>query len=184
MVSRMNGTEIKRIRDELIERYGAEYCGLCYTTPEKVGESHLQIHEIRYGRPIRSENCMFLCRSCNKKKPLRKSAIEKTQDISASQKTAQIAYPLFIKWLDGEINKPENNYHLSYELTITQAAYDIGMIIQGYPLSPVTIKRQLEPLCDHPTSPYITRADNFQQMQIWVRGKEPELEPGGSFYFG
>lgn len=169
----MNGREIKKIRGELITKYGAEYCMLCYKTPEQTGEEHLHIHEMRYERPPLSSNCLFLCRSCNKKEELRKSQIEKTQDISAAQKTAQIAYPLFIRWLDGEINKPENNYHLDYDLVITQGAYEIGMRVQNYPLSTVTIERQLKPLCDHPTSPYITRADNYGHMQIWVRGKEP-----------
>src|SRR5690349_8628639 len=133
--SRPNGKEIEKLRDQLITKYGIEYCMGCNITPDKIGVPHLQLHEIRYNldgstiRPLDPMNFVFMCRSCNKKKELSKVNIIRSSSITQEHKKALAAYPLFIRWLDGEINKPENNHHLPVDVTIDQAAYEIGMRI-------------------------------------------------------
>jgi hypothetical protein len=164
------------MREILLQKYLIEICAVCNKTPQQLGVQHLELHESKYERPLNPDNFFWLCKGCNHLKPLRRSNILKTSSITAEHKKSSQFYPLFIRWLDGEINKPENNYHIPYDRVVDQAAYDIGMAIQGYPLSTETIKRNLGPLCDHPTSPYVTHADNNGQIQIYVKGYEPQDE--------
>ena len=155
---------------QLVQRDG-EKCASCNKQIPEV--NILEVHEDVYERPLKLQNMRLICHGCNHKKEFRMKNMIRTSSVSAEHKKAIAAYPLFMKWLEGEINKPENNYHIPYDSAIDQAAFDVGMLITGVPLSPETTKRYLGPLCDHPTSPYVTRADNFGQMNIWLRGKEP-----------
>jgi len=173
-LSNLNSIEIKELYSELVRLGEGDFCPLCCKTLTELGVDKLELHEIRYRRPLYIKNFRLLCHGCNHKLELRKKTIEKYSSITAEHKKADAAYPLFIRWLEGEILKPENNNHLPYDRTISQAAYEIGMKLTNYPLSTETIKRYLDPLCDHPTSPYVTRADNNNQFEIWVRNKEPE----------
>lgn len=167
----------KKERDQfypdLVKRDG-EKCGNCGKSLKEV--NILEIHEDVYERPLKIENMRLMCHGCNHLKELRKKNMLRTSSVTAEHKKAIAAYPLFMRWIEGEITKPENNNHLPYDQVIDQAAYDVGMAVSGTPLSPETTKRYLGPLCDHPTSPYVTRADNFGQMNIWLRGKEPSIE--------
>lgn len=172
-MSNLSKKERKVFYPILVARDG-ELCSNCKKDLKQV--KILEIHEDTYERPLRKENMRLMCHGCNHLEEFRRKNMIRTSSVTAEHKKAIAAYPLFMRWLDGEINKPENNYHLPYDQVIDQAAYDVGMAVTGTPLSPETTKRYLGPLCDHPTSPYVTRADNYGQMNIWLRGKEPALE--------
>lgn len=169
MTSRLNGREIKFIRDELEKRF-PEYCAMCGKTPKELHVKKLELHETKYERPLISDNFIWLCKGCNHLKPLRKEQIVGTSSITAEHKKNIECEPFFRRWLHGEIMKPENNFHLPYYETLAWAAYEVGVSID-------TISRRYLPvLTDHPSSPYVTKADNLGQMKIWVRGYEPEDE--------
>jgi hypothetical protein len=173
-MSNLSKSERNRFYPILVNR-DTERCSKCGRTREQL-QKKLEIHEDVYQRPLSIKNMRLLCHGCNHLKELRKKNLIRTSSITAEHKKSTQAYPLFIKWLKGEMERKENNYHLPYDQVIDQAAYDVGMQIAGVPLSPETVKRYLGPLCDHPTSPYVTSADNYGQMQLWVRGKEPTIE--------
>ena len=163
MISQLNQKEHDWIYQILAQKYG-RFCVLCRKTIDEISE--LQLHEMKYVRPLDPENFCFLCLSCNKTKSLSKSAILGTQ-LTATMKKNIEKEPLFRNWLYGEITKPENNFHLPLDRTIDQAAFEIGV-------STETIKRYLRVLCDHPTSPYVTQASEHGVFAIWVKGKEPK----------
>lgn len=157
------------MRSILIERYVIEYCSICGKTPEMLGVDKLQLHESKYERPLNSNNFYFLCRGCNKLKLLRRELILGTSTITAEHEKNLMAKPYFKKWLFGEITKPENNFHLPYQQTLRQAAFECEV-------ETVTIKRYLDSLIDFPNSPYVSAPNDFNQMHIWLRGHEPETE--------
>jgi len=165
-VGRLNGREIKYIREELEKKY-PEYCVNCGKTPKQLGVTKLELHEIKYDRPLNSENFILLCKKCNHPKPQNVNLIVGTSSITAEHRKNLEKEPFFRRLLHGEIMKPENNFHLPYYETLAWAAYEVGVSID-------TISRRYIPvLTDHPTSPYVTKANNFGQMEIWVRGYEP-----------
>lgn len=166
MNSRLNGREIKFIREELEKRY-PEYCSMCGKTAKQLRVTKLELHETKYERPLNVDNFIWLCKGCNHLKPLRKSLIVGTSSITAEHKKNLEKEPFFRKLLHGEIMKPENNFHLPYYETLAWAAYEVGVSID------TISRRYMVVLTDHPTSPYVTKANNFGQMEIWVRGYEP-----------
>ena len=62
MTSQLNKRERDHFYPMLCLRDGA-FCQLCQKTESEV--SILQIHEIKYERPLRIENMKLICPSCN-----------------------------------------------------------------------------------------------------------------------
>lgn len=165
----MNGTENRNWYAELAKE--GEYCHLCRKTLQDLiklydTDKPLRLYELKHSRPILRQNLMFLCVGCNKKKMLNKRNILKRNPTPEHAVSLQCK-PLFRKWLLGEILKTENNHHVPYDQVVKQGAYEIDVDIE-------TIKRWLEPLLDHPTSPYVTIRDNYGEIQIWEKESAPE----------
>lgn len=168
-MSRLNGRETKFVRDQLLAKF-PEYCAKCNKTPQELHVEKLELNEIKYERPLNPNNYFWLCHGCSREKLLMKSLIVGTSSITAEHKKNLEKEPFFRRWLHGEIMKQENNFHLPYYETISQSAYEVGVSID-------TIQRRYLPvLVDHPSSPYVTKANNLGQMEIWVKGYEPQDE--------
>jgi len=170
-MANLSSGERKKIYPFLAKRDG-EKCANCGKSKREV--KILEIHEDIYERPLRAENMRLMCHGCNHIKELRKKNMLRTSSISAEHKKSMACYPLFIKWLESEMEKPENNFHIPYDQVVDQAAFLVGKEVTGTPLSPKTIERYLGPLCDHPDSPYLTMAGSHGQFEIWKRGHEPD----------
>ena len=163
MTSQLNKRERDHFYPMLCKRDGA-FCQLCQKTEAEV--SILQIHEIKYERPLRVENMKLLCPSCNRIDELSKEKIDST-NASAEHKKNLIKEPYFRQWLIGKMY--ENNYHYQLDEIIDSGAYVVGV-------STETIKRYLHPLCSEegPFTKPIAWADG--NLHIFVKGREPSYD--------
>ena len=163
MTSQLNKRERDHFYHELCKRDGA-FCQLCQKTESEV--SILQIHEIKYERPLKIENMKLLCPSCNRIDELSKEKID-TTNASAEHKKNLIKEPYFRQWIIGKMY--ENNYHYQLDEIIDSGAYVVGV-------STETIKRYLHPLCSEegPFSKPIAWADG--NLHIFVKGREPSYD--------
>ena len=158
----MNKPQRDKYWPQLVERDGSDLCMRC----GKTGEI---IHHVNGDdRDNRLENMVILCWSCNKLKSLQKRYLPVSRrDYTPEHKKNLIKEPLFAKWLQGKLS--ENNDHYPYDYVIDEGAYFCNLSVE-------TIKRYLSKLSDHPSSPYVTKAGTFGEMEVWVKGKEPQLD--------
>ncbi len=164
-MSRLNGREIDFYYPRLVKRDG-EYCQLCNKTVLDLSVEKLEIHEIKYERPLKMENMKLLCHGCNHKEYLNRENIDSLtgRDAPVEYKMSRKIKPFFLEWLTGKMQT--NNYHMPYKQIVKGGSYYTGMHVQ-------TIKNWLDPLLDHPESPYITWGD-----EVYLKGKEPHyIEP-------
>lgn len=153
----------KRQRDYflplLIELYGTDLCIRC----GKPGE---EIHHINGDdTDNRLENMCILCHGCNHLKKLQKKNLPVSRrDYTPEHKKNLIKEPLFRRWLEGKLM--ENNGHYPFDHVIDEGAFITDV-------STETIKRYLSKLSDHPSSPYVTHAGQFGEIEIWMRSNVP-----------
>ena len=160
MTSKLN----KKERDyyyPLIAQRDGEFCQLCQRTKDEV--KILEIHEIKYERPLKLENFKFLCHACNHLQTISKENIDAV-NATAEHKKNMVKEPYFRQWVLGKMM--ENNYHYAMDEIIDAGAYMVGV-------STETIKRYLRPLCseDGPFTKPIGWADG--NLHIFVKGHEP-----------
>jgi len=156
----------KRQRDyywpQLVERDGSDSCIRC-------GELGRIIHHINGDdTDNRLDNLCILCSSCNKLKRLQKKNLPVSTlayQISASHKKNLLAEPKFRRWLLGMLMS--NNGHYPVDFVIKQGAFECDT-------STETIRRYLEKLTDHPTSPYILATGQGGMIEVYLREKAPE----------
>lgn len=158
----MNKTQRDFHWPRLIERNGHDLCIRC-------GKQGEVIHHVNGDdTDNREENMDILCISCNKLKSLQKKYLPVSRrDYTPEHKKNIEKEPLFCKWLEGKLQ--EHNSHYLYDYVIDEGAYHCNVSVE-------TIKRYLSKLSDHPSSPYVTYAGQYGQMEVWIKGKEPRLE--------
>ncbi len=163
MASNLNKTERDKFYVRLCERDG-EFCQYCQRTKSEVGI--LEIHEIRYERPLRIDNMKLFCHGCNHLNIFSKENINSV-NATPEHKKNMVKEPYFRQWVLGKMY--ENNYHYPLDEIIDSGAYTIGV-------STETIKRYLRPLCslDGPFTQAIAWADGA--LHIFVKGKEPSYD--------
>ena len=146
----------------LVERNGIDLCIRC-------GNSGEIIHHVNGDETDnRIENMDILCHSCNKLKSLQKKYLPVSRrDYTPEHKKNLVKEPLFRKWLEGKLF--ENNFHYPLDDVIDEGAFIVDV-------STETIKRYLSKLTDHPSSPYVTHAGRFGQIEVWIKDKEPKEE--------
>lgn len=156
----------KRQRDfwlpQIIETYGTDLCIRC-------GNAGEEIHHINGDdTDNRIENLCLLCHGCNNLRKLQKKNLPVSRrDYTPEHKKNMVKEPLFRKWLEGKLL--ENNGHYSMDNVIDEGAFYTDV-------STETIKRYLSKLCDHPSSPYLSAAGTFGQIDVWFRKKAPQPE--------
>ena len=159
-MTRLNKKERDYFYPLICQRDG-EYCQLCQKTKDQV--SILQIHELKYERPLRLDNMKLLCPSCNRISDLSKEKIDSV-NATPEHKKNMVKEPYFRQWVLGKMY--ENNYHYELDEIIDSGSYIIGV-------STETIKRYLKPLCSEEGcfSKPIAWADG--NLHIFVKGHEP-----------
>lgn len=158
-VSRMNGREIAFYYPRLILLTG-EYCLICGKTPEELGVKKLEIHEIRYERPLKIANMKLLCHGCNHLEILSKENIDGREDAPAIYRVSKERHPIFLEWISGEMMKNVNQ-GCEFSSLVADASLYTGMRRQ-------TIVNWLKPLFEGKTSPYILWGG-----VLHIRGREP-----------
>lgn len=163
MISRLNKREIDFYYPRLSIIYG-EYCILCGKIPLELGIERLEIHEIRYERPLKIANMRIMCHGCNNLKELNKTNLEVTVEAPPQVYTvSQRVYPIFRDWLAGEMMIRIKD-GMEITMLIADACLYTGMKRQ-------TIINWLRPLYEGETSPFI----NWSGC-IFLRGREPRTK--------
>lgn len=164
MTSRLNGDEIKKIRIELTQIYG-EVCVLCVRTPQDLNVENLELHELKYERPLQIRNFAFLCHGCNRLKSLRKKEIL-DRELSASHKKNLESRPLFERWLRTTLQ--ESNHHYPLDEVIDSGAYISNCNIE-------TVKRWVRALVSD-AGPYSITANKHGVMHLWEKEHLPKTD--------
>lgn len=138
-----------------------EVCLICCKTPMELGVEKLEIHEIRYERPLRISNMRFLCHGCNHLKVLNKVNVEGgTEDAPAIYKISKTRHPDFLEYVSGEMMK-RINQGCEFNPLVADTCLYTGMKWQ-------TVINWFKPLWQGKESPYILWGDI-----LYLRGKEP-----------
>ncbi len=155
----MNKTEIDLYYPRLVVIHG-EYCYLCTKTPKELDVEKLEIHEIKYERPLRLANMRLMCHGCNHLKELNKvnidDNVEKAPEIYRTSKKRHI---IFLDWISREMM---NNVKkgINFNQLVADACLYTGMKRQ-------TIINWLRTLYEGKTSPYTLEDDT-----LFIRGRE------------
>lgn len=159
MYSRMNKREIDFYYPSIILRDG-EYCRLCGQTPKELTVDKLEIHEIRYERPLRLDDMVLLCHGCNNIKSLNRENIIGGEELPTIFKMSRDVKLIFKEWISTEMQNALKD-GCNYDQLVADASLYTGMSIQ-------TIKNWLYPLWRGKTSPYIEWGG-----QLYLRGRQP-----------
>jgi len=155
----LNGKEIEFYYPRLITIYG-EYCQLCGKTPLELNVEKLEIHEIKYDRPLILANMRLLCHGCNHIKVLNKENIEGGERDPMVFRTSRIVRPIFLEYVSNEMQNAIKD-GCNYPVLVADAALYTGMAIQ-------TIRNWLRILYEGKSSPYIMWGD-----RLYLKGREP-----------
>lgn len=140
-----------------------EFCQLCRKTKDEV--DILEIHEVKYERPLNSSNMKLLCHGCNHKFP-REIAEMTSREATPEHKVKILKEFEFRKWVWQTCK--ENNNHYSYDELINSGAYIFN-------LSTETTKRYLKPLMSLEgilSKPMMWQYD----LHVFIKGHEPFME--------
>lgn len=159
MPGRLNKREIDLYYPALIIRDG-EYCRLCGSMPSELKVDKLEIHEIKYERPLRLVNMCILCHGCNHLQTLNKENIEGGEVVPVTYRASRVIHPIFLEFVS---TKMQNSIKdgCDYNKLLADACLYTGMRKQ-------TIQNWLFPLYEGETSPYIMWGD-----RLYLKGREP-----------
>jgi len=156
---RLNKREIDLYYPRLIIRDG-EFCRLCGLMPKELSVDKLEIHEMKYERPLRIDNFCLLCHGCNNIEALNKENIEGGEPVPITYKTSRTVHPVFLEFISNKmVNALKDG--LDYNALLADAILHTGMRKQ-------TIQNWLYPLYAGYDSPYIQWGD-----RIYLKGREP-----------
>lgn len=159
MPGRLNKREIDLYYPALVIRDG-EYCRLCGQTPNELKVDKLEIHEIKYERPLKIDNFCILCHGCNNLETLNKENIEGGEREPLIFRRSRIIHPIFLEYISNEMQKSIKD-GCDYQTLLADLVLYTGMRKQ-------TIQNWLFPLYAGSTSPYIMWGDRF-----YLKGREP-----------
>lgn len=162
-MSRLNGREIERIYPILVRRDG-EICQFCQKSIDELGVDKLEIHEIKYERPLRPINMKLLCHGCNNRKEFTKSNITGTREMTPEHQVNRKNKKQFRIWMWHLLQ--ENNHHYSYEDLVGSAAY-------LFDVETVTIERWIKPL--------ISSYGPYKKEPFGLTGEEHIIVKGKNF---
>ena len=128
--------------------------------PDELRIDKLEIHEIKYERPLKIENFCLLCHGCNHLQILNKENIEGGEPVPITYKTSRTIHPVFLEYVSGKMLKAIKD-GCDYNALLADAILYTGMRKQ-------TIQNWLYPLYGGFDSPYILWGD-----RIYLKGREP-----------
>jgi len=139
--------------------YG-EHCLLCGMMPKELQVEKLEIHEIKYERPLKIGNMRILCHSCNHLGVLNKENIEGGEPVPITYRTSRKIHPIFLEFVSTKMQN-ELKDGCDFNALLADAILYTGMRKQ-------TIQNWLYPLYAGSDSPYILWGD-----RIYLKGREP-----------
>ena len=157
-MSNLNGKEIDFFYKKLTAR-DFEVCSLCQKTPFELNVDKLEIHEMKYERPLKAENMKLLCHGCNHISDLTKENINGFREETPEFRVRMTVRPIFLEWLSKKIQV--NNWHITYQEAVAGGSLYTGRSVQA-------VKNWLYPLYAAEDSPYILWGD-----KLYLRGREP-----------
>lgn len=163
----LNGVERKREYPRVIRAFGNQ-CFCCGVTAKEYGKKFF-LHETIYARPIQTINLRPICRACNRKHEYSKDIILATQAVPIGITISHRNKIEFEKWLDGELDKNNNNLERNY--IIFNGAHYVGRKLYGVPISSVTTKRYLQEFI---TSNNMKYTYSESTGKIYKKGYSPE----------
>jgi hypothetical protein len=156
----MNGREDAFYYPRLLILY-PEVCLMCGKTPMQLGVEKLEIHEIKYERPLKLSNMRFLCHGCNNIKELNKeNVVGGTETAPAIYQISKDRHPYFLEFVAGEMMNNINN-GCEFQTLVADACLYTGMKWQ-------TVINWMKPLWIGKNCPYILWGD-----VLFLKGKEP-----------
>lgn len=159
MPGRLNKREIDLYYPRLLIKDG-EYCRLCGKTPKELSVDKLEIHEMKYERPLKIDNFCLLCHGCNGIEILNRENIEGGEPVPITYKTSRTVHPIFLEFVSNKmVNALKDG--LAYNRLLADAVLYTGMRKQ-------TIQNWLYPLWAGDDSPYISWGD-----RLYLKGREP-----------
>ena len=158
-MSGMNKREIDFFYPRLVIIY-REYCFLCGKTTMELNVDRLEIHEIKYERPLRISNMRLLCHGCNHLKELNKENIEGGERDPQVFRISRRIRPIFLEFISNEMQEAIKD-GCDYNTLVADATLYTGMVIQ-------TIRNWLRPLYEGSNSPYVMWGD-----RLYLKGREP-----------
>jgi hypothetical protein len=159
MPGRLNKREVDFFYPNLVVRDG-EYCRLCGQTPNELKVEKLEIHEIKYERPLKIANMCLLCHGCNHLHSLNKENIEGGERDPTVFRTSRKVKPVFLEYVSSRMQESIKD-GCDYRALVADSALYTGMAVQ-------TIRNWLYPLHEGIESPYIAWGD-----RLYLKGREP-----------
>jgi len=156
---RLNKREVDLYYPSLVVRDG-EYCRLCGQTPSELKVPKLEIHEIKYERPLRLDNFCLLCHGCNNLEILNRENIEGREPAPITLKLSRKIRPIFWEYVSNAMQKNLID-GVAFDVLVADATLYTGMVKK-------TIIDWLFPLYAGETSPYFLWGD-----RLYLRGREP-----------
>ena len=155
----LNGKEVEFYYPRLVLIYG-EYCFLCGKIPMELNVEKLEIHEIKYERPLRIGNMRLLCHGCNHIKILNKENIEGGETVPVNYRQSRVIHPIFLEYISGKMQEAIKD-GCDYNTLLADTILYTGMRKQ-------TIQNWFFPLYQGTDSPYVMWGD-----RLYLKGREP-----------
>jgi hypothetical protein len=157
-MSRLNGREIDFYYPKITKR-DFEVCSLCQKTCFELNVDKLEIHEIKYERPLKLSNMKLLCHGCNHISDLNKENIDGFREETPEFRIRMTVRPIFLEWLSKKMQ--EGNWHITMVEAVAGGSLYTGRSVQA-------VKNWLFPLYAAKDSPYTLWGDS-----LYIRGREP-----------
>lgn len=128
--------------------------------PFELKTPKLEIHEIKYERPLKLENMILLCHGCNHLEVLSKENIEGGEQAPQVYRVSRKVHPIFLEYVSSQMQKSIKD-GCDYITLLADAVLYTGMRKQ-------TIQNWFFPLYEGSNSPYIMWGD-----RLYLKGREP-----------